>query len=150
MREQTLQEILQNEGEDGFILPRMGKEEVFDELHEALRSGDISVRDFQYGLSERLELEELKDVTKAIELLATLRSGIFTADKETVIQLQEGLIADGYDLGRAGADGIIGEKTMPAILDFSIDHAKEIADEQKRLERKEKVEEIHLPPTRER
>ncbi len=51
--------------------------------------------------------------------LEYLRGSIKALDKiDTVKELQEFLIKEGYDIGPAGADGIMGHKTKSALSDF--------------------------------
>lgn len=45
-------------------------------------------------------------------------SGLTLADFDTVEEYQRELIAEGHDLGPAGADGIMGKKTKAAIIQF--------------------------------
>lgn len=125
---------------------------------DLVHKGNLVSRAFElFGSEELGEIISLSaaeqkegDIIKAAQILATLKSEIFSADRDTVRQLQEGLIADGYDLGKAGADGIIGEKTMPAIVDFSVTHSHEISAITERLEREEAVTEVVDTPVRER
>lgn len=43
-------------------------------------------------------------------------------DFSNVIEIQNELIAEGYDLGPRGADGVYGTKTRQAVKDFQMDH----------------------------
>src|SRR5690606_41444164 len=56
-----------------------------------------------------------------------------------VVALQEDLIALGYDLGAAGADGIFGDATYYAVLEFQQTHGIRSEEHTSELQSREKL-----------
>lgn len=52
----------------------------------------------------------------------------FAQNKGLVKEVQDDLIALGYNLGKSGADGQLGAKTIQAFHNFEFDHQKEIKE----------------------